>query len=97
LTPAIDYWVQSSPSPSSSTPVRRRDATSFRLEARRLCVLASRHWQACIMVARAGIADQLDTQLPTDPIHLGVTARFPDGWEASHAVLVHLDDRRVPA
>ncbi|WP_328443424.1 AAA domain-containing protein [Streptomyces sp. NBC_00386] len=35
----------------------RRDATAFHLEAGRLCVLASRHRQACIVVAREGIAD----------------------------------------
>ena len=74
----------------------RRDATSFHLEAGRLCVLASRHRHACIVVARAGIADLLDTHPSTDPIHLGVTARFPDGWEANHAVLAHLDHHRVP-
>ena len=75
----------------------RRDATNFHLEAGRLCVLASRHRHACIMVARAGIADLLDTHPSTDPIHLGVTARFPDGWEANHAVLAHLENHRVSA
>jgi len=75
----------------------RRDATNFHLEAGRLCVLTSRHRHACIMVARAGIADLLDTHPSTDPIHLGVTARFPDGWEANHAILAHLDNHRIPA
>lgn len=75
----------------------RRDATNFHLEAGRLCVLTSRHRHACIVVARAGIADLLDTHPSTDPIHLGVTARFPDGWEANHAILAHLDNHRVPA
>jgi hypothetical protein len=75
----------------------RRDATNFHLEAGRLCVLTSRHRHACIVVARAGIANLLDTHPSTDPIHLGVTARFPDGWEANHAILAHLDNHRVPA
>ena len=75
----------------------RRDATNFHLEAGRLCVLTSRHRHACIVVARAGIADLLDTHPSTDPIHLGVSARFPDGWEANHAILAHLDNHRVPA
>ena len=75
----------------------RRDATNFHLEAGRLCVLASRHRHACIVVARAGIADLLDTHPSNDPIHLGVTARFPDGWEANHAVLAHLENHRVSA
>lgn len=48
------------------------------------------------MVTRADIADLLDTDLPTDPIYLGVTA-FPVGCEANHAVLVHLGNHRVQA
>ena len=63
----------------------RRDATAFHLEAGRLCVLASRHRHACIVVARAGIADLLDAHPSDEPIHLGVQAKFPDGWEANHA------------
>ena len=69
----------------------RRDATAFHLEAGRLCVLASRHRHACIVVARAGIADLLDAHPSDEPIHLGVQAKFPDGWEANHALLsLHL-------
>jgi predicted nucleic acid-binding protein len=44
----------------------RRDATAFHLEAGRLCVLASRHRHACIMVARAGIPELLEGWL-TEP------------------------------
>ena len=68
----------------------RRDATAFHLEAGRLCVLASRHRHACIVVARAGIADLLDAHPSDEPVHLGVRAKFPDGWEANHALLAHL-------
>ena len=50
-----------------------------------------------MVVARAGIADLLDTHPSTDKIQLGMTARFPDGWEANHAVLAHLDNCRVAA
>ena len=64
----------------------RRDATAFHLEAGRLCVLASRHRHACIVVARAGIADLLDAHPSDEPVHLGVQAKFPDGWEANHAL-----------
>ena len=74
----------------------RRDATTFHLEAGRLCVLASRHRHACVVVARAGIADLLDAHPPDEPIHLGVPAKFPDGWEANQTVLAHLDAHRVP-
>ena len=75
----------------------RRDATAFHLEAGRLCVLASRHRHACIVVARAGIADLLDAHPSDEPIHLGVRAKFPDGWEANHALLAHLARHRVRA
>ncbi|MEV6702224.1 AAA domain-containing protein [Streptomyces sp. NPDC051453] len=73
----------------------RRDASAFHLEAGRLCVLASRHRHACIIVARAGIADLLDSHPSNDPVHLYVPAKFPDGWEAHQHVLAHLADHRV--
>ncbi len=57
----------------------RRDATASHPEAGRLCVLASRHRHACIVVSRAGIADLLDAHPSDEPIHLGVRAKFPDG------------------
>jgi AAA domain len=75
----------------------RRDATAFHLEAGRLCVLTSRHRHACIIVARAGIAELLDAHPATEPVHLNVPAKFPDGWEANHAILAHLHQWRVRA
>ena len=33
---------------------------------------------------------------PDEPIHLGVPAKFPDGWEANQALLAHLAAHRVP-
>ena len=75
----------------------RRDATAFHLEAGRLCVLVSLQRHACIVVARAGIADLLDAHPSDEPIHLGVRAKFPDGWEANHALLAHLANNRVRA
>jgi hypothetical protein len=75
----------------------RRDATAFHLEAGRLCVLTSRHRHACIVVARAGIAELLDAHPSAEPIHLNVPAKFPDGWEANQAMLAHLADHRVRA
>ena len=74
----------------------RPDATAFHLETGRLCVLASRHRHACIVVARAGIAELLDEHPSTEPVQLGVTVKFPDGWTANHAVLEHLSEHRVP-
>jgi AAA domain len=75
----------------------RRDATAFHLEAGRLCVLASRHRHACIVVARAGIPELLDAHPSTEPVHLNVPAKFPDGWEANQAVMAHLAHLRVRA
>ncbi|MFM9370307.1 AAA domain-containing protein [Streptomyces sp. Da 82-17] len=74
----------------------RPDATAFHLETGRLCVLASRHRHACIVVCRAGVAELLDEHPSTEPVQLGVTVKFPDGWEANHAVLSHLAEHRVP-
>jgi hypothetical protein len=73
----------------------RRDATAFHLETGRLCVLLSRHRHACVVVARAGIPDLLDAHPHTEPVHLGVPVKFPDGWEAHQAVLAHLAAFRV--
>ncbi|WP_230395565.1 AAA family ATPase [Plantactinospora alkalitolerans] len=69
----------------------RRDATAFHLEAGRLCVLTSRHRHACVVVARAGIAELLDAHPSTEPVHLNVPVRFPDGWEANQAIAAHLE------
>ena len=74
----------------------RPDATAFHLETGRLCVLASRHRHACIVVCRAGVAELLDEHPSSEPVRLGVTVKFPDGWEANHAVLAHLAEHRVP-
>ncbi|MGD0702060.1 MAG: AAA family ATPase [Trebonia sp.] len=75
----------------------RRDATAFHLEAGRLCVLASRHRHACIVVARAGIPGLLDAHPSAEPVHLGVPVKFPDGWEAHQAFMEHLAKHRVSA
>ncbi|MEU1684083.1 AAA family ATPase [Micromonospora sp. NPDC005707] len=72
----------------------RRDATAFHLESGRLCVLASRHRHACVVVARAGITDLLDAHPSTERVHLDVPVKFPDGWEANHTMLAHLAAHR---
>lgn len=72
----------------------RRDATAFHLESGRLCVLTSRHRHACVVVARAGIAELLDAHPSTEPVHLGVPVKFPDGWEANQSMLAHLSKAR---
>jgi hypothetical protein len=68
----------------------RQDATAFHLESGRLCVLTSRHRHACAVVARAGIAELLDAHPSSEPVHLNVPVKFPDGWEANQSMLAHL-------
>ncbi|HET9970978.1 MAG TPA: AAA domain-containing protein [Streptosporangiaceae bacterium] len=75
----------------------RRDATAFHLEAGRLCVLTTRHRHACIVVARAGIPELLDAHPSTEPVHLNVPVKFPDGWEAHQSLLAHLQQWKVRA
>jgi hypothetical protein len=73
----------------------RHDATAFHLESGRLCVLTSRHRHACIVVARAGIQELLDAHPSTEPVHLNVPVKFPDGWEANQSILTHLSPYKV--
>ncbi|PZM97877.1 MAG: helicase [Actinobacteria bacterium] len=68
----------------------RQDATRFHLESGRLCVLASRHRHACVVVTRAGIADLLDAYPSNEPVHLNAPVAFPDGWEAHQSFLANL-------
>ena len=75
----------------------RLDATAFHLETGRLCVLTSRHRHACIVVARAGIQELLDAHPSTEPVHLNVPVKFPDGWEANQSILTHLTQYKVRA
>ncbi|MET8198052.1 AAA domain-containing protein [Micromonospora taraxaci] len=75
----------------------RRDATAFHLEAGRLCVLTSRHRQACIVVGRAGIRELLDAHPSSEPVHLHQPVKFPDGWAANQTVMNHLYAHRVAA
>lgn len=61
----------------------------------RLCVLASRHRHACVVVCRAGIAELLDEHPSTEPVQLGVTVKFPDGWEAMQSTWAQWSNHRV--
>ncbi|MGW3203230.1 AAA domain-containing protein [Streptomyces sp. NPDC001135] len=73
----------------------RPDATAFHLETGRLCVLASRHRHACIVVCRAGVSDLLDSYPSTEPVQLGTLVKFPDGWEAMMSTWDHWSEHRV--
>lgn len=72
----------------------RAAATEFHLETGRLCVLLSRHRQACIVVGRAGIADVLDAHPGDTPIWIGAPIPVPDGWEANQIVIERLVGHR---
>jgi hypothetical protein len=74
----------------------RRDATGFHLESGRLCVLTSRHRQACVVVARAGIPELLEAHPATERVRLNLPVDFPDGRVANQTVLAHLDRHRIP-
>jgi hypothetical protein len=73
----------------------RRDATAFHLEAGRLCVLTSRHRQACVVVGRTGIRELLDAHPSSEPVHLHEPVKFPDGWAANQIVMEHLLKHRT--
>lgn len=76
-------------------PLSGRATTSeFHLETGRLCVLLSRHRQACIVVGRAGISDVLDAHPGTTPVWIGAPIPVPDGWEANEVVMERLLDLR---
>lgn len=74
----------------------RRDASAFHLEAGRLCVLASRHRQACVVVTRAGVREQLDAYPSAEPVWWGADPPQVDGWESHHLFLERLAARAVP-
>lgn len=75
----------------------RRDAAAFPLEAGRLCVLASRHRQACVVVTRAGVREQLDACPAPEPVWLEADPPRVDGWEAHQRFLEQLAPFTVTA
>lgn len=75
----------------------RRDASRFHLEAGRLCVMLSRHRQACIVVSRAGVREQLESHPGIDAVWIGEAAPAVDGWEANLTLLDELERHRVAA
>ncbi|GII65355.1 hypothetical protein Skr01_54400 [Sphaerisporangium krabiense] len=57
----------------------------------------ARHRHACIVVARAGIAESLDNHPSTGRVQFNMPVNFPDGRQANYAVLTHLSNHRVLA
>lgn len=69
----------------------RIDTSAFHLDTGRLCVMASRHRQACIVVARAGIQELLDSHLPSGQRPKGARDdREHDGWRAHRRLIARL-------
>jgi hypothetical protein len=75
----------------------RRDATTFHLDAGRLCVLLSRHRHACIVVSRGGLRGQLMAHPATEPMWIGEQIPTIDGWNAHLTLLDHLEQHRLSA
>ena len=72
------------------------DADEFHLDAGRLCVLLTRHRQACISIGRASDRELLDAIPPASPAYLGFS---PDplyqGWETHEAVFAAMEAHRL--
>ena len=75
----------------------RRHATGFHVDAGRLCVLMSRHRQACVLVTRGGLREQLESFPQPAPLWLGEHQPAVDGWEANLTVLERLAPHRIAA
>jgi hypothetical protein len=73
------------------------EADGFHLDPGRLCVLLTRHRQACVVVGRAGDRDLLDDRPPPPTAaYLGHDADpVLDGWEVHSEVFAALDPVRV--
>jgi hypothetical protein len=73
------------------------EADEFHLDPGRLCVLLTRHRQACVVVGRAGDRDLLrDRPPPPTAAYLGHDADpVLDGWEKHQAVYAALEPYRL--
>jgi hypothetical protein len=68
----------------------------FHLEPGRLCVLLTRHRQACLVVGREGDEEMLRGQAPATSAYLGRSADpVLDGWETHRQVYADLAPFRV--
>jgi hypothetical protein len=73
------------------------EADEFHIDPGRLCVLLTRHRQACVVVGRAGDAELLKDQVPPPTAaYLGWDPDpVLDGWEVHHEVFAALEPFRV--
>jgi hypothetical protein len=74
------------------------DADGFHLDPGRLCVLMTRHRQACIVVGRASDRVLLDALPPSTPAYLGWDPDpVLDGWTVHQAIFSGLEPHRIVA
>lgn len=73
----------------------RRDAGQFHLDAGRLCVLVSRHTHSCIVIARAGIREQIEGSPRTAEVWVNDGHPRTDGTRAHLRVLEELEGHQV--
>jgi hypothetical protein len=73
------------------------EADGFHLESGRLCVLLTRHRQACVVVGRDGDRDLVEERLPPPTeAYLGWDPDpVLDGWEVHREVFAALEPFRV--
>ena len=73
------------------------EADEFHLDPGRLCVLLTRHRQACVVVGRAGDRELLDDRLPPPtPAYIGQSVdSVLVGWEVHQAVYTELERVRL--
>lgn len=69
------------------------EADEFHLDPGRMCVLLTRHRQACVVIGRAGDREVLDDRLPPPtPAYIWQSVDpVLDGWEVHKAVYAELD------
>ncbi len=69
----------------------RADADAFHLDAGRLCVMLSRHRNACFVLSRAGLLEMLTRHAPGGERILDIEEDTEyEGWKAHHALLSSL-------
>ena len=72
------------------------EADEFHLDVGRLCVMLTRHRQACYVVGRADDAGVLDRIPPSGASYVGIDEEVSlDGWAAHRAILTKLGERAV--
>jgi len=75
------------------------EASGFHLDPGRLCVLLTRHRQACVVVGRAGDRELLEDRVPPPTAAYLGWGPDPllDGWEVHREVFAELEPLRVCA